>query len=363
MIALIATLLVAGLCVATQSFAAEAELFILWGLNGRWDGQLEVSNGKLNRVLTYSFEQEYGDQLLSVDETKVSWKSGVGKQFDGLHLFVEGGLTTVLHVRTPYGERDLKMSDFPADKDAEIVLRQGKQFLVIGRGDPAKGPKNPSLAFPIPPIYQSPKPVEPVRLPDGWWKDRQTLQVALAAPVTATPTVRRVSNNDGRLYLEVANFTGKASFKYGQNDLGTRQAQGALWVSLEPRIARLAIEVTAPLAVGGTTNFQLSAATTLVETRKTKLYVNGEPFLVKGTLPRDLNDTDAAYLKALGANTLRGWVSPEQTGKHGFMLITSLSAGPSHICNKPLDDAEFRKQVGQYLERMYRKAPAAMVTE
>jgi hypothetical protein len=68
-------------------------------------------------------------------------------------------------------------------------------------------------------------------------------------------------------------------------------------------------------------------------------------------------------LKAFGANTLRGWVTPEMAGKFGFMLLTSLGSGPSHICNKPLADDEFRKQINEYVTRMRSKVASALDTE
>ena len=299
-----------------KSSADQTELYILWGLYGKWDGQLEISHGKLNRVLTYSFEEEYSDRLLQADETRASWLSGVAGQFDGLHLFAETGPATHIRIRTPYGERELAISDFPADKDAEISFHPGKQFLIIGRGDPAAGPKNALPAFPLPLIYQSPKPVESVRLPDRWWRNPQPLRIDLSEMTSASPTVRRVSNNDGRLYLEIAvgtGFKGTAAFKYGPGELGMRRGPGPFWLAMEPRVARLAIEVTTPKTEGKPAVCRISAPTTLVETRKTRLYVNGEPFLVKGTLPRDLNDADAAYLKSLGANCSTPQ-SPQPTG-------------------------------------------------
>lgn len=349
---LITSLLTVLLLIPTISDAAKQEIFILWGVLGNWNGQLAVSNGKLNRVLTYSFEENFGDRILRTDETKVYWKSGVNNQFDGLHLFVESGPATSIHIRTPYGERTLEMSDFLLEKDVEIEFEPGKQFLVIGRGDPARGPINLPKTFSLPKIFKSPEPKEPVRLPDSWWRNRLALQVTLDKPVQFAPIVRRVSNHDGRLYLEITigkDFTGNASFKYGKDDLGLRQVHNSLWVSLEPRIGRLEIEINAPQADGGVTNFPISTATTLVETRKNKLYVNGEPFLVKGTRPRNLNDADALYLKALGANTLRGAVSSDIAEKYGFMLISLVGKGPPHICEKPLEDSQFQEQVNQYL--------------
>lgn len=350
---------------AASTMAGDQELFILWGLHGKWDGQLEVLNGTLQRTLPYSFEEQYGDRLLLASATNVSWLSGVTQQFDGLHLFVEGGPDTTFCVRTPYGERKLRLADFAPDKDTEIPFREGKQFVVIGRGDPARGPKNPS-PFPLPRIYEPPRPVEPVSMPEGWWRNPQPLRVTLDGSVPSTPVVRRVSNGDGRLYLEISTGSGGmggASFLYGPTNLGRREARGALWVSLEPRIGRLDIDITAPRSGSGNTSFHLSAPATLIETRKTKLCVNGEPFLVKGALPRDLNDADAAYLKALGANTLRGWVEPEMAAKFGFMLLAMVGNGPSHICNKPLDEAGFNKQTEQYVTRMQEKSAAAVSSE
>jgi len=126
-----------------------------------------------------------------------------------------------------------------------------------------------------------------------------------------------------------------------------------VWLALVPRIGRLVLEIRDP----GGERTTLSAATTLVETRGPRLYVNNEPFLVKGTLARALSETDAAYLKELGANTLRGGQPSADESPPGFMWIGMVGGGPSHICRGAFSGDDVRARVATYLERLRRRAP------
>jgi len=74
---------------------------------------------------------------------------------------------------------------------------------------------------------------------------------------------------------------------------------------------------------------------------------------VKGTLPRGLNDEDAAYLKSLGANTLR-LKQDEQfqyLHRHGFMAIASCHTGPGRLCERAKTEEEFHEGIEDYLGR------------
>ena len=118
------------------------------------------------------------------------------------------------------------------------------------------------------------------------------------------------------------------------------------------------LEVTEPAAGGATRTTKLTAPTTLVEIRGRKLFLNGEPLLVKGTLPGDLNDEDAAYVKSLGANTIRT-AKIEYLERYGFMGVVPLHGWPVHFCEKAATDEEF-KQILQrgFAERVEAYRPA-----
>jgi len=341
---------------APSARAEPVEAFVLWGLYGKWGGHIDVQQGRFVKVQPFSFEPQYGDKFNGFDAARASWSSGVGGQFDGIHFVADADADTVLRLTTPYGETRLKPADFPADRERVVKLKGDRCFLVIGRGDPAAGPKSPPVAFEMPRLYKSPKPARPIGLPDGWWRRKETLRIKLSETPDGKIRVRRASNKDGWLYwlvdVEEGALKGAADVSYGGDLLAKARLAGALWLKLEPRWGRLAVHVEWP---GGKQN--LNPPTTLVETRGPALLVNREPFLVKGTLPRGLDDADAAWLKALGANTLRTRHALPQFEKFGFMAIGMVGRGPGHICRKPLSKREFLDKLTIYLRRVVASTP------
>ncbi|NOZ23852.1 MAG: hypothetical protein GXP25_22465 [Planctomycetes bacterium] len=306
--------------------AEEVECFILWGIGGRWDGSLEVEKGRLLQVDPFSFEEQYGDRFHGADERKASWVSGTGGALDGIHVKADITAGTVFHLRTKVADRDLRWSDFPADRDAQVPVKGNNQFLILGRGNPDRGPKLPR-SIPLPRMFQLPEPHHVVPLPNGYL---EAMTIRLDEPPDSALRARRVSRNDGTLYVQIVSQNGKTS----------------RWLSLRPRIGTVKIRVVWP---DGETTLQVP--TTLVEVHGTKLYVNGDPFLVKGTLPRDLNDADAEYLKSLCANTIRIRSKRlEYLDKYGFMGIVMVGLGPGRFCEKAENDAEFQKRLKQYLK-------------
>ena len=74
------------------------------------------------------------------------------------------------------------------------------------------------------------------------------------------------------------------------------------------------------------------------------MFLNGEPLLVKGTLPGDLNDEDAAYLKSLVANTLRT-AKIDYLDRYKFMGVVPLHGWKEHFCEKAATDEEFQQML------------------
>jgi len=284
------------LTVACSCRCEEVELFILWGINGRWDGNIRIENGRFVRIEPYSFESHYYDRWLGADERGASWRSGVGGQFDGIHFVAQADGETRFFLKTLRCEREFRLFDFPEQTDRVLRIRGKKVLLVLGRGDPNREPRLPR-SIPLPPIYRKPRPANPVRLPDDY--RRRDVIIRLSEPVGGGIAARRLSNNDGWLYVELYSpkgaLSGKAYVEVAGEKVGSRELRGSLFPSMKPRIGTMRLRVAQPS--GG--SIVLTVPTTLVETRGSELYLNGEPFLVKGTLPRNLNDEDAAYLKSL----------------------------------------------------------------
>ena len=127
--------------------------------------------------------------------------------------------------------------------------------------------------------------------------------------------------------------------------------KGGLWGGAR-RVDTVVLRVTCPGA--GPLDTVLVAPTTLVEVRGARLFLNGEPFLIKGTLPRDLVDADAAFLKALGANTLRGRQCVAYAERYGFMCIAAVHGGPGRFCERSFapTEEEFQGKLDLYLDRV-----------
>jgi len=182
----------------------------------------------------------------------------------------------------------------------------------------------------LPKPVELPRPQGAVALPDDDAKGDQIapISVRLTQGVPGPLTVRRVSTGDGRLYLGIratgGELAGSAEISRGGRQFKSDIVGGELWLSLTPRIGRVTIQVATP---GAPSPVELVAPTTLVETRGRQIFVNGEPFLIKGAMSRDLKEADAAYIHSLGINTLRGFEALADCERYGFMSITSLSFG------------------------------------
>jgi hypothetical protein len=203
----------------------------------------------------------------------------------------------------------------------------------IARGAPASAPTTQAIsraellaAAQLPELYQLPTPGLAIALPDDLERDPGAIAIRLSNPPAGQLSVRRVSHGDGRLYLEIfdttAKLTGSAQVMKGERKLGEQQLDGSLWLSLKPRIGRLAIQVFSP---GATAPIQFNAPTTLVEVRGRQIFLNGEPFLMKGATGQVNSQEDADYVHRLGLNTLRGLGAVSGCEQYGFMNLASLN--------------------------------------
>ena len=348
-----------GACALLAGTAAceDVEMFILWGLRGRWHGHIEIEEGRLIKLEPYSFELQYGDSFNGADDRRASWRSGVLNQFDGIHFTAAVSDATLLRLELLGEAVTLKPNDFPADTEKKVELKGDNRFLILGRGDPARGPKTVPRESELPATSVAPSPRDAVSLPKRWWEAKQEVGIGLPERVKGGVLARRVSNGDSRLYVEIlpseGTLSGRVAVGYGERRLGERNVDGSLWLSLEPRLDTIDVAITCP----GEEGMQLRVPTALVETRGRQLYLNGEPFLVKGTLPRDLNDEDAAYLKSLGANTLRTRQVIPQLAKFGFMALGVIHRGPGHICQKPYPREKFVAEADRYVDTVAKYAP------
>lgn len=220
---------------------------------------------------------------------------------------------------------------------------------------PESGPHLPP-GIPLPPLFVPPRPEDAVQLADS--DEKVTIELSQAAP--AAVAMRRGATGDGRLYLEVYSATGplkgQCSVKQGERHVVDRALSGSLWLSRKPRIGTMTLEVTEPAGGGSTRTTTLVVPTTLVEIGGPKLFLNGEPFLVKGTLPGDLTDEDAAYLKSLGANTIRT-AKIEYLDRYKFMGVVPLHGWGMHFCEKGQHRRRIPGDVGQGICRACRDLP------
>lgn len=171
-------------------------------------------------------------------------------------------------------------------------------------------------------------PKDSVALPADWATPGKnpTLSIRLSQPPPGSLLVRRVGNNDGLLYLEMycagKKLSGDAEVQFGGKTLGRANldAAGSLWLSLKPRIGTISINV---LAAGEI--MELTSPTTLVEVRGRQIFLNGEPFMMKGVTGGPASAKIADYIHTIGVNTLRGSQGAVESAQYGFMLIVSIN--------------------------------------
>ena len=335
--------------------SSKAKFFIVWGIKGGgFHGQLSIENGEFTAVEPWQWEP--ADVLNADDKRHISWIGNVYSGTDGLQFMATGSMRTTFRLRftVPYKvDATLTWQDVSQGEGKIIPLGREHDFVAYGSGDIRRGPRK-CRSVSLPSVFEPPAvPQENVTdLPDDWFEHKSSVSIFLSKKVAGEIIARRVSKNSGRLYLKIyckeGPLTGRADINYAGIRLASVELDGSLWLSLTPRIDTLDVNVDQSDA-----KTSLNIPTTLVEVRGSKLFVNGEPFLVKGTLPRDLNDEDAAYLKSLGANTLR--LEPgkqfQYLHRHGFMAIASCHSGPGKLCEKAGAEEEFREGIAEYLKR------------
>jgi hypothetical protein len=216
----------------------------------------------------------------------------------------------------------------------------------------------------LPQLVELPVPGRAIALPDDWDRKNAAVSIRLSQPPPGQLLVRRVSHNDGQLYLEVCTtkgaISGAAEVRHGDRNLGEQQINGSLWLSLKPKIGKLSIQIIIPDAKDP---LQLSVPTTLVEVRGRQIFLNGEPFLIKGATGQITDEHEADYVHGLGLNTLRGLGAVEDCQRYGFMSIASLNFGDI-AATKIISgsDAEFEQSVGKCLEWLKDKSEAPIAS-
>lgn len=207
-------------------------------------------------------------------------------------------------------------------------------------------------------------PKASIALPDDWDRNPEAISVALSGDLPTDLSVRRVSRDDGWLYLEIFSprdhLNDVAKVALGERQLGEQKFNGSLWLSLKPRIGTIKIDISAP---GTKEPIHLTAPTTLVEVRGRQIFLNGEPFLMKGAAGDVKDQADADYVHSLGLNTLRGLGAVENCQRYGFMNIASLNFGqaaPKELMGA--SDAEFEKGVANSLDWLKENVPAAIAS-
>ncbi|HTL31001.1 MAG TPA: hypothetical protein VL282_17350 [Tepidisphaeraceae bacterium] len=197
-----------------------------------------------------------------------------------------------------------------------------------------------------------PIPEAPVALPDDCDSADAPISIHFSEPLPGDLTARRASQNDGRLYLQIVAtkgpIRGHVEIKQGDRSLAKIQCNDAVWLSLKPRIGRIVFQISSPATKDPT---QLTSPTTLVEIRGAKIFLNGEPFLMKGGMWGPLTPEAAACIHSLSFNTLRGLEALGDCERFGFMNISSLNLGKAAAKeNFSAPDAEFAKNVPACLE-------------
>jgi hypothetical protein len=219
------------------------------------------------------------------------------------------------------------------------------------------------VAAGVPKPVELPHPQHAVALPDD--DGNEPISVRLAQDPPAGPlSVRRVSIGGGRLYFGIrsagGDLAGTAEVFRGGRQFQADIVSGELWLSLKPRIGKVTIHVSSP---GMKSPVELVAPTTLVEVRGRQIYLNGEPFLVKGAMSRNLKEADAAYARSLGINTLRGQDALPDAERFGFMSIASLSFGqPGSKEAMKGTDAEWKTSLAGSMDWLRENCPPAIAS-
>lgn len=352
--ALFVVFLFLSVCAASGPCLAEQlEFFVIWGDNGRWNSELTIENGRFIHVEPYLLTGD-NDKITKTNAQQVVCTSDTRGSVDGLHIQAEVNAQTSVTFSSDRTTQAVRPAELPDGGQKITYIDSKKNFLIFGKGNPASGPRG-LRKIKMPPVFEPPTPANAVRLPNDWANRSDCVQIHLSQAPQGQLAVRRGSGNDEFVYLEIylpgQRLRGQAEVNYQNESLGTVTMDGSLWLSLRPRMGKIFIEIEGP---GGQPPQKLSVPTTLIETRGNKLFLNGEPFLIKGTLPRNLNDKDARYIKDLCMNTLRGKEALEIAEKYQFMVIASIQGGPNKLVTAAVSPTEqtFKDNVQTYLNNL-----------
>ena len=222
----------------------------------------------------------------------------------------------------------------------------------------------------LPPLVALPVPRDAIALPDNWAATNATVTITLSQPPPGKLLIRRVSNNDGKLYLEIYSPAGpipiptqiqlagqplaipaERQLPIENQESKIENSTSSLWLSLTPKIATLQITILPPAPAAP---IHLTTPATLVEIRGRQIFLNGEPFLIKGVSGIPANAEVADYIQTLGINTVRGNVATGNGDQYGykFMSLASLNSinAPKEIFGKP--DAAFWKEAQPYIDKI-----------
>jgi len=319
-----AAMLLLALAARVHAGESDTDFFVVWGRGGEWSGDVSIENGEFTRAEPYLFLGS-GDRVLETGPHRVTWQTTNQGGASGLHLFVSRAQDATLCFTSSHGSHEVRVSALPADGPLVVPIAGSRDFLVFGRGDPGVGPPS-SARKSIGTVFVPPTPHDVVKVPAPAADARDSLVISLSASPIRPLAVRRSGQNDGLVYIELyipdQPLAGEATVEAGGRAVGKVKLAGSLWLALPPRLGRVAIAVRSP---GGTQ--QLSAPTTLVETRGAALWLDGEPFLIKGTLPGRITPEDAEYIRSLGMNTVRVHDVAEYAERFGLMAIAAIQGG------------------------------------
>lgn len=339
--------------------AQPAEFFIIWGKSGLWECSLTVKNGQINQAEPYMFLGEK-DRIIEMGPQKVSCITYAAGGVDGLHLFADTNENTSFEFSCNKITQEFRIDDLP-DKGYKISPIGPEDFLIMGKGDPGFGPRD-EIEQTFEHIFKPPVPQTAVALPENWRETGKSVNIHLSNKPKGKLQIRRCSNNDGRLYLEIycskKPLEGNARIEFKGSPPQNVSVNKSLWLCLNPYIDTLSIAISYP---SGFSN--LVVPTTLVEVKKNKLYVNGEPFLIKGTLPGTMTPAEARYIKSLGMNTLRGGTIVKEAEQYGFMISASIQGGGMRKISdyvKKWDAKEFETDLKKYLDNTLEKGMDAI---
>ena len=337
---------------------ALAEFFVVWGNSGQWNCSLTIDQGQFSVVQPYMFLGK-NDRIDKTGLHQVSCTTNSDGGVDGLHLFAVAGDNTPIKFSSNRITREFALSEIP--EAGYKIFRDGQDFLIIGKGDPGFGPRF-EIEKSFVNVFEPPVPQSPVALLENWQENGKRIEINLLNKPKGELRIRRCSNNDGRLYLEIYTdgkpLEGKAGVRFKGKTVADVSINKSLWLSLKPCIDTLSVVISSPAGVKN-----LTVATTLVEVRKNQLYVNGEPFLIKGTLPGEMTPEEARYVKSLGMNTLRGGTVVKEAEQYGFMISASIQGGGLKKISdyvKKGDQKEFESNLKEYLANTKEKGMEAI---